>query len=1033
MTPCHRCGHVRRDDARFCENCGAARGVADELPPVRKHVIVLFVDIVGSTSLGEQLDPESLRAYLKRYFDEVSRVLWRHGGTVEKFIGDAVMAVFGVPIAHENDAAAALAAAAELHEAARVISTDLEREYGQPLRLRIGINGGDVYVSRNADGQYSVTGDVVNVAARLEQLAQPSTTVVGGTVPKLAGAAAALVAMPPMPVRGRNEPVPVWRVGELPGVPETASEPTFVGRDEELNDLHRVARRAITHQDAWLVTVSGSAGIGKSRLVAEFVKGVAGARQLVGHCLSVGSGAAFWPLAQMLRQLGRDWRADVTMLFEDRAEAELVVERLSTAIGQGQEATTVDDIVWAMRRAIEVLSRGRPLIVVWEDLHWAEPALVDALRRLAGQLTGVPVVMVCVARPEFLEDHPNWGGGRVNSVAIRMSPLDDSAIDSLVGELARHDANIVSSAKPSSELVRVKALSDGNPLILQEMLNTVADKRELPVTVQTLFEARLDRLDAVDRFVCECAAAVGREFWGDLVRSLSGIDMPHSVWHETLDRLARLDLVRPTRLSGASGPTHRFVHTLFMETAYRNTPKRERSRRHRAIAEWLARSGIDDGPRCELIAFHLERAHTLLAQVSPGSTELRQLAVESAAADIEASAHCIARADVGAAIRLLTHARDLLPPGDHRHIDIAYRLVDCYTAVGLTADAQAALDAADQALTGVKLWARLGAVPRAAIRLREEPADPSFAHLAASRALQALRDDESPVGSLLAYELQALAFGLHDQFDRAEQALRSALECARRAQDLRGERRLQVALCEVAFWGTTPVGDALELCRKVASLVANDSQLTAGLLAVQASLHALAGDDLAAAQRIDQVRAITSTVLMHRAWAGLSQFSSLVAILNGRPGDAVAELLSALPALGGGAGADNVLLAARAMLAAGTGHGHVRELLRAHSLEQGSPHLGMPNFRALWCGLQARLMAMDGDVTAARAYADQAVMAAASVENPRLRGDAHLDKAIALRLLGERGAAECAEEARRQYRAKGAHRCEELVTHAVPD
>jgi class 3 adenylate cyclase len=1022
---------------------------------MRKHVVVVFVDIVGSTSLGERLDPESLRHYLTRYFETVSAVLWRHGATVEKFIGDAVMAVFGVPIAREDDAARALAAAVELHQAATGISAELEHDHDVPLRVRVGICGGEVFVARHADGQYAVTGDVVNTAARLQGMADPSETLVGGTIPQLVGPGGPLRPVEPLLLRGKEKPVPVWRVAPTAGVntDQPGCSTSHVGRDEEMADLRRVAGRVIDRQDSWLVTVIGSAGIGKSRLVAEFLGECKWARILEGNC-PPGLGSTFWPLAQVLAQLGDDWKAELTMLCADAREAALIGDRLGTAVGYGDYSTTsLDDITWAARRLLELLSWDRPLVVIWEDLHWADAMFIDFLDRLAVQLTSVPVLMICVSRPELLERFPMWGGGRANAVSVRLTSLSPAATNELAAELV---GAVVGHGYADGTVVgagfdRLARLSEGNPLILRQIMelsdgerstldNTgmhgLDPGRSVPITVQTLFEARLDRLGPADRLVCECAAVMGREFWADAARMMAGRSgVPDREWQETLDRFERLDVFRPTRLKNHGQPTHGFTHALLMETAYRNIPKRQRSNWHADVAGWLSGShGLGRGQRSELVAFHRERAHALFVEVSRDRQEADVLAEAAATAAIEASTQCLARSDLIAAADVLGRAQRLLPAGDHRHVATCRTLVDTLCSLGQLDRAIDAVSLADTAMAGSDVWRALAPLPAAAIALHRDPtaSTAAVADDVAVRALAALEGRLEPGGLLWAYELQAVAHGQNQKFGQAELAIRLACEQAKRAGDPWTERRLRCGLGEVAFWGPTPVPEAQQVCESVLPYVEADFSMTAGVLALLGGLAALAADASTANTLLGRVGRITDELQLPVARARLTQFSGLAAALAGDTERATAEYLSGADGMEPGAGAGLVLLAARALLDSGS-PSRANDLLVARAVRVEPLRSDTPYFRALRGGLAGRLAASSGASGRALAWARMAVAASASVDNPRLHGDALLDLADVLRRLGDQPAAdEYAARAVDRFYAKGARRCVELAVARFP-
>jgi class 3 adenylate cyclase len=1042
MTNCRRCETLAPPDTRFCGTCGAALVPVPDTAGARKHVVVCFVDIVGSTALGERLDPESLRGYLRRYFDTVSAVLVRHGGSVEKFIGDAVMAVFGVPVAREDDAARALLAAAELHQAVAGISASLEREYGIELRVRIGVNGGEVFVSQHADGQISVTGDAVNTAARLEQAAGPSQTLVGGTIPALAGPRARLVPAPPVRARGKAEPVPAWTLEDAEtAVTQTADVP-LVGRDSELADLNRIVSRVALHDESWLVTVLGVAGIGKSRLVTEFLAAIEGQYVVLeGQCPSFSSGGTFWPLMEVLGQLADDWRARVTRLFGDGPEGAQVVERLATAVGDSARQTGLPDIVWATRRLIEELSCDKPVVLVWEDLQWAEPMFLEFLDLLASRLTSVPVLMLCVSRPELLSSSPAWGGGRGGVMTMELSPLDTDAVRYLAEQLS---PEVVGHGGPGDgpgagvltadaiDLGPLQAACEGNPLILQKMLEVPSAGPYLPVAVQTLFEAQLDRLAPADRLLCQSAAAIGREFWSDAACfAADGGGASDPAWQESLDRLLRMGVLQPTRARNCGRPAHRFTQTLLMETVYRATSKRERSRLHASVAQWLESAPhLGDGERAELIAFHLERAHALLTELAPDGQQARDFAQRAAGAALSASRQCLARSDLRSASRMLSQAQRLLPRGDQRHYEIVRELFHLRIALGDLEEATAIVDAATDALGGEPLWDLLQPVARAAAEMRRDPVTRHAAAQVADRAIEGLATRSEPSALIWAYELAAQARVADGRLAEAERIVRAALDCARASGDEQAERRLLCGLCELAFWGPTPAGEGWALCESLLPLVKSDMQLTAPVLAIMATLAAMMGRLESAAELIASARQITLDFDLPGIRVLLSQYHGLVLLLTGQPAEAAAELLAAARTFppGQAAALAFAALSARTALIAGDRDAAAAAMQWRPGETQPPDSSSDPHYLRLWYGTAARLAALDHREGLARIWAATAVRIAGAADSPGSCADALVDLAWILSYGGDEQAAQRElAAAQRQFARKGATRCAELA------
>ena len=447
MTACSTCGAANPAGAKFCSNCGSALAASSPADEVRKTVTILFCDVTGSTQLGEQLDPESLRKVMARYFDAMRVEIELHGGTVEKFIGDAVMAVFGIPSLHEDDALRAVRAADGMRESLEKLNKDLERDFGVQLASRIGVNTGEVLVGPGSTDFGRVTGDAVNTAARLETAAQPGEVLIGADTYRLVREAVDVESVEPRTVKGKAEPVECYRlVGVLAGTaapPRTFTSP-IVGRERELEDLQRAFERSVQDRTCLLFTVLGAAGAGKSRLVEEFVGHVGESAQvLVGRCLPYGEGITYWPVAQALRAAleVHDFdepeevrsRLDGILARDDHAGA--IAARLSEVLGIAEGHSAPEETAWAIRRFLEILASERPVIAVWEDVHWAEPALLDAIDHVADWAGDAPILLLCTARPEFLDSRPAWGAGKQRASALTLPPLPTDASTQLIANL----------------------------------------------------------------------------------------------------------------------------------------------------------------------------------------------------------------------------------------------------------------------------------------------------------------------------------------------------------------------------------------------------------------------------------------------------------------------------------------------------------------------------------------------------------------------------------------------------------------------
>jgi len=539
----------------------------------RKVVTVLFSDIQGSTQLGEALDPESLRDMMSRYFSEVRSIIERHEGVVEKFIGDAVMAVFGLPHVHEDDALRAVRAADEVRTRLAALNDEFTAIWGVTVSVRTGINTGEILARERPRGESIVLGDAVNVAARLEQEAEPGEILIGDATYRLVQDAVTAEDTGPLTLKGKAAPVPAWRLlrvaAHAPGWSRRLDSP-LVGRRRELAELERAFGRAADHRTCELVTVMGPAGVGKSRLTAELLSGLgAHARVLQGRCLPYGEGITFWPMVSVLMQaldIGeRDPESEARrrmceLVAEDSApgdDAARVADALAPLLGFGA-GRGIQETYWAVRRLLERLAARGPVVVAFDDIHWAEPTFLDLVEYLGDWIRSVPVLMVCQARPELLEIRPAWLTAKENASLIALRPLNAPESDTLIRGLVG-DAEL-----PREARARIAAVGEGNPLFVEEILRMLVDHGVLesrdgrwsvagdlsgvtiPPTIHALITARLDRLEPAQRAVVERGSVVGRSFWWGAVAALSPPAGRAGV-AASLQALVRKDLIEPDR------------------------------------------------------------------------------------------------------------------------------------------------------------------------------------------------------------------------------------------------------------------------------------------------------------------------------------------------------------------------------------------------------------------------------------------------------------------------------------------------------
>jgi class 3 adenylate cyclase/tetratricopeptide (TPR) repeat protein len=684
---CPSCGRESADDAAFCAGCGAALAPPREAREERKVVSIVFADLVGSTARAEQLDPEDVRAMLASYHGRVRAELERFGGTVEKFIGDAVVAVFGAPVVHEDDAERAVRAALAIRDA--MAEADVS--------VRIAVNTGEALVSldaKPAEGEGMVAGDVVNTAARLQGAAPIGGVLVGDGTFRATANAIEYQAAEPVVAKGKSDPLTVWeavaprsRFGV--DLEEVAAAP-LVGRAEEvelLGDMLARARRACEPQ---LLTLVGVPGIGKSRLVTELFGIVDADPELIfwrqGRCLPYGEGISFWALGEMAKAQAGILEGDdaaaaekklsdaVTALVPDAEEAAWVVGHLRPLVGLGGEgggSESRGEAFAAWRRFLEGLADQRPTVLVFEDLHWADDGLLDFVDGLVDRATGVPLLVVCSARPELLTKRPGWGGGKANAVTLSLAPLSGDDTARLIGELLEQ------AVLPAGMQQALLARAEGNPLFAEEYIHMLRDQGllrrdgdvwrleeghvDVPATIQGIIAARLDALPAPEKQLVQDAAVLGKVFWLGAAASVGGVERWDAEEH--LHSLERKELVRRERRASVAGEVeYAFRHVLVRDVAYGQIPRARRAELHLGAADWmesLATERSED--KAEMLAHHYVSALELLRAAGRETS-----AVEAPArlALREAGHRAFALSSLDAAERSYRLALELWPADD---------------------------------------------------------------------------------------------------------------------------------------------------------------------------------------------------------------------------------------------------------------------------------------------------------------------------------------------------------------------------------
>ena len=726
----------------------------------RKLATVLFVDLVGSTALVTGSDPEVVRRRVTRFFDHVTHCVTTHGGIVEKFAGDAVLAAFGVAQAHEDDAERAIRAGLGILRAV----AELE------LQARVGIESGEVVV----DGGESTfaTGEAVNLAARLQQAAAPGEILVGPVARSLATGPIELETAGDLEIKGRSEPIPSWRVvcaSDRSQPARSAVVAPLIGREQELDLLANTFDRAASGRRAHLVTIYGEPGVGKSRLAREFVGGLEGATVLAGRCLPYGEGITYWPLAEMVKSAAgisdddpvKEAMEKLRMCCEDEAVADLL--GLAAGVLEAVETDrSAQEIAWAAREWADQLAGVQPLVLVFEDIHWAEEPLFELIEHLATWVREAPLLLVCLARPELLDVRPAWGGGRMRAAAVELEPLREAESEELLDALAV-DERLTADVRRT-----LLEKTEGNPLFLEETMRMLAergDPERIPDTLQALIAARIDQLPAAEKTLLHRAAVIGRIFWHGAIAHLApGFEVDH-----LLDDLLLRDFVLAEPRSTIIGErAYRFKHMLIRQVAYAGLSKAERAQLHASFAAWLRERAGDE--LLEIRAYHLEQAASLHAELDGVAPP--ELAHEAAAALEEAGRRALAREANRSGRKLLLRSVELEPTLERRYQAArgAWRLSDL---PAVSVEMHRVLDEARSVGNSLIEGKALTALAEVAL-LRE--ADLPKATELIEAALAALPED----GRFTALEVRSRIAWWVGDFDTQERVADEGLEIAHR-------------------------------------------------------------------------------------------------------------------------------------------------------------------------------------------------------------------------------------------------------------
>ncbi len=887
MAVCPSCGAENREEARFCDACGAALA-GEPAREARKTVTILFCDVTGSTQLGEQLDPESLRRVMARYFEVAKDVIERHGGAVEKFIGDAVMAVFGVPAVHEDDALRAVRAATELRDALGGLNAELAESYGTRLELRTGVNTGEVVTGTE---ERLATGDAVNVAARLEQAAQPGEVLLGAETLRLVKDAVEVEPVAALELKGKAEPVPAFRLLRV-----TADEPgagrqtvPMVGRDRQRQLLDDAFANVVGERSCHLFTILGTAGVGKSRLVAEFLAGLDGATEIGGRCLSYGEGISYWPVTSAVKELlGASPDERLSELSLDPATA----GALEPILGRQTLASSPEEIAWAVRKLLESVAADGPLVVVFDDLHWGEPVFLDLVEHIADFSRNAPILLLCMARPELLDRRSAWGGGKLNATNVLLEPLSADETEELIERL-------LSGARINASLrERILEAAGGNPLFVGEMLAMLAERGDgngsaeiaVPPTIQALLASRLDQLEDAERRVLERGAVEGQVFHRGAVVALA----PEEGHVDArLMMLVRKDLVRPEQSLLAGDDAFRFRHLLIRDAAYESLPKATRAELHERFADWLEENAPQLVELDEIVGYHLEQAYTYRSELGPLDDAARALAPRAAERLLAAAKRALDRGDLPAVESLAPRSVALAPRGSATHRDalleqsrLLVEVADSARATEVLKELSASAERAGDARTYSR--ARLVELELQVAHDRTASMEAALAGAEeAESELARLGDDE---GVAWALRLAGNFLGWLGNTAEAERRWARGLEHAKQAGSSGQIADILMWRAWALWWGPTPAVEGIRQSSEIIEQAVGNPNLEATATVVRGCLKGLRGeiDEGREDVRAGRARLFDVGQLVH--WAGTAIIEADLELAVGNPAAAEAVL-----------------------------------------------------------------------------------------------------------------------------------------------
>jgi class 3 adenylate cyclase/tetratricopeptide (TPR) repeat protein len=1054
---CPNCGEENPSKFRLCGFCGTALGtpagaaaaaVAAQpvaapapAPPlalpateVRKFVTLVFTDLKDSTALTASIDAEAMNEIKARYFKAMAVEIERHGGHVEKNIGDAIMAVFGRIRASEDDALRGVRAAADMVSKLTELNEEFARNYGVQLTVRTGVNTGEVVASTDEHATMNLaTGDAVNVAARLEQNAPANEVLIGEITHALVRDHVEAERVE-LTLKGKSEPVTAYRLIAVraPTAAPTHQDSPFVGRAYELDLLGGAFAEVVDTKSARLAVVIGDAGVGKTRLIGDFVdKTRERATILRGRCLAYGDGITFWPLTEVVRAAARiseedspdAAKAKIGGLVGDDPERDAIVDRVASAVGLSGSSFPVAELFWGARKLLESQAAARPLLLVIDDIHSAEPTFLELLEHLVGTVRDRSILILCSARPELLEEHAGWTD-QARLERIDLKPLGSDDVEAMIDRLLGQSELSVETRE------RVVAAAEGNPLYVEQIVSMVKEhggdgEIVVPPTIHALLAARLDNLTREERAVVEPASVIGLVFAEAAVEQMVPDPLRPTVTGHLTD-LDRKQFVHP--LVGDEDPLFRFHHILVRDAAYTSLLKRARATLHERFVDWAEPVNRERGRETEfeeILGYHLEQAVRYRSELGPLDAAGRELAGRAATKLAAAGRRAFARGDLPAAANLLGRATQLIEPDTTFRIELELELADVLLDDGEFSRSLELINGAGEAAEriGDGRLARYADVARNTHALfgSDEVADSTVIIDDTTAAIAWFESAGDLAGQSLAWRLLAAMHGTAGRYEETAAANLKVIAVAQELGDRRVGARGAIGYSFSSLHGPTPVADAIRECEALSKDVAGDRRAEAIIAGIRAVLLAMAGDFDRARELSGNGRAMLLELGPSVIAMTTSTESARVELLADDPAaaeEALARDSHDLEAIGERYFRSTVVgLHAHALLALG-------DYDRATASADLARELADPDdleAQILWRSATSKIAARNGDGETALEHANEAVRLAAQTVDLMLHAEALRDLGSILIALGrEQEAGPPLREALDLFERKGA-------------